>query len=246
MPDVYHRQSSCAERLEQAARAGGKDAAGAALDRERALKAPVTLAVIARLDLGHPQVPAHEQWACVGGAVAYLLLAAKAGTVLANWDPLTRPIITEFAGKAKFENVEEGVTVAKQVDEVTGLSTLVVIDPKRRGSIKVVRPQVKLLDFGLARAVDISADEPAAAFELTLLPVDIIGYPASGNIRFSVRMGFDLATLEEMLMLRSGSGASGTEGTTIILRAAPPSETEKLRQKARSYVAPANTRDQLS
>ncbi|WP_374319827.1 DNA-directed RNA polymerase subunit beta' [Aquabacterium sp.] len=70
----------------------------------------------------------------------------KAGTVLANWDPLTRPIITEFAGVAKFENVEEGVTVAKQVDEVTGLSTLVVIDPKRRGAAKVVRPQVKLLD----------------------------------------------------------------------------------------------------
>ncbi|TAK75159.1 MAG: DNA-directed RNA polymerase subunit beta', partial [Aquabacterium sp.] len=72
----------------------------------------------------------------------------KAGLVLANWDPLTRPIITEFAGKAKFENVEEGVTVAKQVDEVTGLSTLVVIDPKRRGAAKVVRPQVKLLDAG--------------------------------------------------------------------------------------------------
>jgi DNA-directed RNA polymerase subunit beta' len=70
----------------------------------------------------------------------------KAGLVLANWDPLTRPIITEFAGQAKFENVEEGVTVAKQVDEVTGLSTLVVIDPKRRGAAKVIRPQVKLLD----------------------------------------------------------------------------------------------------
>ena len=70
----------------------------------------------------------------------------KAGTVLATWDPLTRPIITEFAGRAKFENVEEGVTVAKQLDEVTGLSTLVVIDPKRRGAAKVVRPQVKLLD----------------------------------------------------------------------------------------------------
>ena len=70
----------------------------------------------------------------------------KAGTVLANWDPLTRPIITEFAGKVKFENVEEGLTVARQVDEVTGLSTLVVIDPKRRGSAKVVRPQVKLID----------------------------------------------------------------------------------------------------
>ncbi|HOF30163.1 MAG TPA: DNA-directed RNA polymerase subunit beta', partial [Burkholderiaceae bacterium] len=72
--------------------------------------------------------------------------AIKAGTILANWDPLTRPIITEFAGKAKFENVEEGLTVAKQVDEVTGLSTLVVIDPKRRGAAKVVRPQVKLID----------------------------------------------------------------------------------------------------
>ncbi len=72
--------------------------------------------------------------------------AIKAGTILANWDPLTRPIITEFAGTVKFENVEEGLTVAKQVDDVTGLSTLVVIDPKRRGSAKVVRPQVKLID----------------------------------------------------------------------------------------------------
>ena len=70
----------------------------------------------------------------------------KAGLVLATWDPLTRPIITEFGGKARFENVEEGVTVAKQVDEVTGLSTLVVIDPKRRGTAKVIRPGVKLLD----------------------------------------------------------------------------------------------------
>ncbi len=72
--------------------------------------------------------------------------SVKASAILANWDPLTRPIITEFAGKAQFENVEEGLTVAKQVDEVTGLSTMVVIDPKRRGSTKVVRPQVKLID----------------------------------------------------------------------------------------------------
>ncbi len=72
--------------------------------------------------------------------------AIKSGAILANWDPLTRPIITEFAGKAHFENVEEGLTVARQVDEVTGLSTMVVIDPKRRGAAKVVRPQVKLID----------------------------------------------------------------------------------------------------
>ena len=72
----------------------------------------------------------------------------KAGQVLATWDPHTRPIITEYAGEVRFENVEEGVTVAKQIDEVTGLSTLVVIDPKRRAgsTSKGVRPQVKLLD----------------------------------------------------------------------------------------------------
>ena len=72
----------------------------------------------------------------------------KAGGILANWDPHTRPIITEYAGTVKFENVEEGATVAKQMDEVTGLSTLVVIDPKRSMSAKSkgVRPQVKLIN----------------------------------------------------------------------------------------------------
>jgi DNA-directed RNA polymerase subunit beta' len=107
----------------------------------------------------------------------------KAGHVLATWDPLTRPIITEFAGRAKFENVEEGVTVAKQVDEVTGLSTLVVIDPKRRGATKVVRPQVKLLD--------------AAGNEVKIPGTDhsvTIGFPVGSLIQ--VRDGQDLSTGE--------------------------------------------------
>src|SRR5688572_21372646 len=72
----------------------------------------------------------------------------RAGQPLANWDPLTRPIITEYAGEIRFENVEEGVTVAKQIDETTGLSSLVVIDPKRRGTsaTKGLRPAVKLIN----------------------------------------------------------------------------------------------------
>ncbi len=72
----------------------------------------------------------------------------KAGKVLATWDPHTRPIITEYAGRVKFDNVEEGVTVARQIDDVTGLSSLVVIDPKRRGTaqVKGLRPSVKLID----------------------------------------------------------------------------------------------------
>lgn len=72
----------------------------------------------------------------------------KAGQTLATWDPHTRPMITEHAGRVKFENIEEGVTVTKQTDEITGLSTLVVIDGKRRSASasKLVRPTVKLLD----------------------------------------------------------------------------------------------------
>jgi DNA-directed RNA polymerase subunit beta' len=71
----------------------------------------------------------------------------RAGQMLASWDPHTRPIITEYGGIVRFEHVEEGVTVAKQIDEVTGLSTLVVIDPKRRATAgKGLRPQVKLLN----------------------------------------------------------------------------------------------------
>jgi DNA-directed RNA polymerase subunit beta' len=72
----------------------------------------------------------------------------KAGVVLATWDPHTRPIVTEYAGTVRFEHVTEGVTVAKQLDEVTGLSTLVVIDAQRgsKSASKGQRPQVKLVD----------------------------------------------------------------------------------------------------
>ncbi len=59
-----------------AARRAGKDEAGCAMDAERALHPPLTVALLARIDLGHPQVPAHEQWACVGGALSNFLTAA--------------------------------------------------------------------------------------------------------------------------------------------------------------------------
>ncbi len=72
---------------------------------------------------------------------------AKAGAQLAVWDPHTRPIVAEYAGTAKFENIEKGVTVVEQMDDITGLSTLVVIDTKRGlKAAKGVRPQVKLID----------------------------------------------------------------------------------------------------
>lgn len=64
--------------FESVALAAGKDAAEARIDAERALRPPVTVAVLARIDMGHPLVPAHEQWAAVGGAIANFLNAAHA------------------------------------------------------------------------------------------------------------------------------------------------------------------------
>jgi DNA-directed RNA polymerase subunit beta' len=91
-------------------------------------------------------------------------LQIKAGVILATWDPHTRPIVTEYAGLVKFEHVEEGVTVAKQIDDVTGLSTLVVIDPKRgsKTAAKGLRPQVKLLDEA-GQEIKITGTEHAVA-----------------------------------------------------------------------------------
>ena len=69
------------------------------------------------------------------------------GTEIATWDPHTHPIVTEVAGKIKFYDFVDGVTVTKQTDEITGLSSTVVTDPKSRGTAgKDLRPMVKLLD----------------------------------------------------------------------------------------------------
>jgi nitroreductase len=72
------RRDALAELFAHAARDARKDEAGAALDAERARRAPVTVALVARIDMGHPLVPAHEQWAAVGGALANFLNAAHA------------------------------------------------------------------------------------------------------------------------------------------------------------------------
>ncbi len=72
---------------------------------------------------------------------------AKAGQQVAKWDPHTHPIVTEVAGRVKLVDFQEGVTVAKEVDEITGVSTLAVLDIKQRtGAGKDLRPLVKLVD----------------------------------------------------------------------------------------------------
>ncbi len=72
--------------------------------------------------------------------------AVEPGEVVANWDPHTHPVITEVAGKVKFHEFSEGLTIHREADEMTGLTNLVIIDPKQRGSAaKDLRPMVKLV-----------------------------------------------------------------------------------------------------
>lgn len=71
----------------------------------------------------------------------------EAGVVVAKWDPHTHPIIAEAKGTAKFVNMEEGITVRTQADELTGLSTMEVIDSKERPAAgKDIRPAIQLVD----------------------------------------------------------------------------------------------------
>jgi DNA-directed RNA polymerase subunit beta' len=71
----------------------------------------------------------------------------QGGQIVAHWDPHTHPVITEVAGVLRFEEFVEGVSVQSETDEFTGLSSLVVLDPKQRpAGGKDLRPMVKLVD----------------------------------------------------------------------------------------------------
>jgi DNA-directed RNA polymerase subunit beta' len=73
--------------------------------------------------------------------------AVEGGSVIANWDPHTHPIVTEVAGVVRFSDFVEGVSVQETTDEITGLTSQVITDPKQRGSAgKDLRPMVKLVD----------------------------------------------------------------------------------------------------
>ncbi len=70
----------------------------------------------------------------------------KGGRVVATWDPHTHPVITEEAGSIKYVDIIDGVTATAEIDEMTGLSSLVILDPKQRSSsAKDLRPMVKLV-----------------------------------------------------------------------------------------------------
>ncbi len=90
-----------------------------------------------------------ERYKVPYGAAIYVADGEKvtAGQVVANWDPHTHPVITEAKGWVRFVDAVDGVTVQHQVDEVTGLSSIVVMDPKQRSAVaKELRPMIRLVD----------------------------------------------------------------------------------------------------
>jgi DNA-directed RNA polymerase subunit beta' len=69
-----------------------------------------------------------------------------AGQTVATWDPHTHPVVTEVAGFLRFQDFVDGLTVTRQVDEVTGLSSVVVMDGTKQRGGKELRPTIKLVN----------------------------------------------------------------------------------------------------
>jgi DNA-directed RNA polymerase subunit beta' len=70
-----------------------------------------------------------------------------AGDKIATWDPHTHPIVSEVAGRIEFVGLEDGITITRQTDELTGMSTIQIMDPTTRPAAgKDIRPMVKLVD----------------------------------------------------------------------------------------------------
>ncbi len=84
------------------------------------------------------------------------------GQIIATWDPHTHPVVTEVAGFIRFQDFIDGITVSSQVDEITGLSSTVVMDPKQRGAGgKDLRPVIKLVNSKGKEVCFANTDIPA-------------------------------------------------------------------------------------
>jgi len=109
----------------------------------------------------------------------------EAGEVVANWDPHTHPIVSEVAGRVVFEGMDEGITVRRQTDELTGLTSISVIDPKDRPSAgKDTRPAVQLIDDNGEALMLAGTDVPAHYFleANAILSLEDGGHIGAGDV----------------------------------------------------------------
>ncbi len=113
------------------------------------------------------------------------------GENVANWDPHTHPVVSEVAGSASFQDFISGVTVTEETDEVTGLSSIVVTDPKKRGSEgKDLRPIVRLVDKKGKPLMIPGTEQPAQYF----LPAGAVINATDGQ---EVRVGDIIARIPQ-------------------------------------------------
>ena len=84
-----------------------------------------------------------EQHTVVIGAVISVADGAKVkkGEIFVQWDPYNVPILSEKAGKVKFHDIIEGVTMKQETDETTGQEAMVVIEHKED-----LHPQIIICD----------------------------------------------------------------------------------------------------
>lgn len=98
--------------------------------------------------------------------------AVKAGQAVANWDPHNHPIVSEVAGFVRFIDFVDGVTVIEKTDELTGLASREITDPKRRGTqAKDLRPIVRIVD---AKGNDLSIPGTDLPAQYLLPPRSIV------------------------------------------------------------------------
>ncbi|MDP6183360.1 MAG: DNA-directed RNA polymerase subunit beta' [Gammaproteobacteria bacterium] len=105
----------------------------------------------------------------------------ESGQAIANWDPHTHPIITEVDGRVTLKDIVDGVTVSRQMDEITGLARVVVSDPKQRGTAaKDLRPMIQLVDAKGGELKIPGTDIPAHYF---LPPGAIVSIADGGEVK---------------------------------------------------------------
>jgi len=86
----------------------------------------------------------------------------KKGEVIAEWDPYSNPIISEVTGRVKFQDIEEGVTMQEQLDNITGFARKVIIDSKDAD----LRPTVFLQDASTGEQLKLPHRDLPAKYSL--------------------------------------------------------------------------------
>ena len=106
--------------------------------------------------------------------------AVEPGVKIASWDPHTHPVISEVSGSVQFADIVEGKTVSRHIDEITGLTNMMIMDPKERpGEAREMRPTVILVD----------ADGAQLTFPDTSIPAH---YPLPPKAIITVREGAEV------------------------------------------------------